>query len=325
MRTKRKQRAPRALQVAAGALTLAVPTTAIALQTAGAAQGATAGPTLRTQVSRSAIAFDSRVTVRGTAPTADAGRSVQLQFERAGSNRWHPMARGTIGSRGHFTLHATLERSGLLRAVSLGTAAAADTAGVTTTATGAPAPSNPQPISVHAGFRIPVRTYAVQAGRTISVRGRLAPDQAGRTVRLMTHSGRRWVTLARTRTGRRGGFDLHYRMPGSGTHWLRVSFRGDRANRGTWAHAGRVTGMVPQVASWYSDGGNTACGFHAYYGVANRTLPCGTKVTFAYGGHTVTATVDDRGPYVGGRTYDLNQNVARVLGMYGVATVLASI
>ena len=69
---------------------------------------------------------------------------------------------------------------------------------------------------------------------------------------------------------------------------------------------------------------HTACGFHAYYGVANKTLPCGTKVTFAYGGRTVTATVDDRGPFVAGREWDLNQNTAAALGMGGVATVWSS-
>ena len=65
----------------------------------------------------------------------------------------------------------------------------------------------------------------------------------------------------------------------------------------------------------------TACGFHAGYGVANSTLPCGTKVTFRYGGRTVTAVVDDRGPFVGGREWDLNQNTAGALGFGGVATV----
>jgi rare lipoprotein A (peptidoglycan hydrolase) len=78
------------------------------------------------------------------------------------------------------------------------------------------------------------------------------------------------------------------------------------------------------VASWYDDVGNTACGFHATYGVANKTLPCGAKVTLSYGGRTVVSTVDDRGPYVYGRSFDLNQNTARYLGMWGVAQVLAS-
>ena len=76
--------------------------------------------------------------------------------------------------------------------------------------------------------------------------------------------------------------------------------------------------------SVYNDAGSTACGFHVHFGVANKSLPCGTKVTFSHGGRSVVATVDDRGPYVAGRDYDLNQNTAGALGMYAVATVLAS-
>jgi rare lipoprotein A (peptidoglycan hydrolase) len=39
----------------------------------------------------------------------------------------------------------------------------------------------------------------------------------------------------------------------------------------------------------------------------------------------VVATVDDRGPFVYGRTYDLDQRTAGALGMWGVATVYSSI
>jgi rare lipoprotein A (peptidoglycan hydrolase) len=85
--------------------------------------------------------------------------------------------------------------------------------------------------------------------------------------------------------------------------------------------AGSVNVLHPALASWYEDAGNTACGFHAGLGVANRTLPCGTKVTFQYGGRTVTAVVDDRGPYAGGREWDLNQATAAALGFGGVGTV----
>jgi rare lipoprotein A (peptidoglycan hydrolase) len=91
------------------------------------------------------------------------------------------------------------------------------------------------------------------------------------------------------------------------------------------AHTAAVVHLTPTIASWYYDEGNTACGFHAEYGVANKTLPCGTKVTLSYGGRTVVATVDDRGPYVYGREYDLDQNTATALGMSGVVTVYASI
>jgi peptidoglycan lytic transglycosylase len=59
--------------------------------------------------------------------------------------------------------------------------------------------------------------------------------------------------------------------------------------------------------------------------VANKDLPCGTQVTFDYGGRVVTPVVDDRGPYVGGRESDLNQNTAGALGFSGVDAVWSSI
>ena len=67
------------------------------------------------------------------------------------------------------------------------------------------------------------------------------------------------------------------------------------------------------LASWYHDAGDTASGYHVYYGVANKTLPFGTQVSFLYHGRRVTAVVDDRGPYVGSRMWDFNQNTAAAL------------
>jgi rare lipoprotein A (peptidoglycan hydrolase) len=80
-----------------------------------------------------------------------------------------------------------------------------------------------------------------------------------------------------------------------------------------------------ELASYYYDAGNTASGYHSYYGVANKTLPFGTHVTFAYHGTTVEAVVDDRGPYIGGRDWDLNQNTAQALGFDGVDVVRSSV
>lgn len=63
--------------------------------------------------------------------------------------------------------------------------------------------------------------------------------------------------------------------------------------------------------SWYGPnfyGQNTACGqvlTKTLLGVANRTLPCGTLVTFKWGSKTITVPVVDRGPYVSGRQWDL--------------------
>ena len=74
----------------------------------------------------------------------------------------------------------------------------------------------------------------------------------------------------------------------------------------------------PEI-SWYGPGfygQHTACGIVIQkdtVGVAHRTLPCGTKVTFRYGSRTVTTTVIDRGPYVSGRIWDLSHGLCVLL------------
>jgi rare lipoprotein A (peptidoglycan hydrolase) len=65
--------------------------------------------------------------------------------------------------------------------------------------------------------------------------------------------------------------------------------------------------------SWYGPdfyGRRTACGLamtKTLLGVAHRTLPCGTRITFRNpaNGRTLTLPVVDRGPYVSGRDWDL--------------------
>jgi len=171
-------------------------------------------------------------------------------------------------------------------------------------------------------------SFAVLEGQAIDVRGTLLPGIAGRWVRLQGRSGHRWTDLASARTGSRGGFSVHF-VPGdrggaggsAGSHPLRLLFSGDRANARSWRAIGRITVYNQSMASWYDDAGNTASGFHATFGVANRTLPFGTRVTFRYRARTVTAVVDDRGPFVSGRDWDLNQNTAAALGFTGVGTV----
>ena len=73
--------------------------------------------------------------------------------------------------------------------------------------------------------------------------------------------------------------------------------------------------------SWYGPnfyGQHTACGqilTTTLLGVANRTLPCGTLVTFKnpVNGRTITVPVVDRGPYVSGRQWDLTYATCRYL------------
>lgn len=79
--------------------------------------------------------------------------------------------------------------------------------------------------------------------------------------------------------------------------------------------------------SWYGPGfiGNTMAGGGTLeWGsmvVAHRSMRFGTRIEFAYNGRTCVAVVMDRGPYVGGRTFDLGPGTAAALGFSGVGTV----
>jgi rare lipoprotein A (peptidoglycan hydrolase) len=58
--------------------------------------------------------------------------------------------------------------------------------------------------------------------------------------------------------------------------------------------------------------------------VANKTLPCGTKLTLRNGRHTLRVRVIDRGPYVAGREFDLTQATARRLHFRGHGAILST-
>jgi rare lipoprotein A len=76
-------------------------------------------------------------------------------------------------------------------------------------------------------------------------------------------------------------------------------------------------------ATWYGPGlyGNTtACGQvlrPGTVGVAHRSLPCGTRVKFAYRGRQIVTRVIDRGPYSPGHAWDLTNGAREALGFEG--------
>lgn len=61
------------------------------------------------------------------------------------------------------------------------------------------------------------------------------------------------------------------------------------------------------------------------WGVANKTLPCGTMLVLTHGPNTVTVPVVDRGPYVAGRELDLSPAVKAALGCTDICTLLMRI
>jgi rare lipoprotein A len=85
------------------------------------------------------------------------------------------------------------------------------------------------------------------------------------------------------------------------------------------------------IATWFGPGfygRRTACGqllTPAVAGVANRTLPCGTLVTFSYRGRAVTVPVIDRGPYANGADWDLTSQAAQLLGVLDTVRVRAKV
>ncbi|MGH2857647.1 MAG: septal ring lytic transglycosylase RlpA family protein [Solirubrobacteraceae bacterium] len=285
------------------------------------------------------VGFGHAVTFSGRAPRADAHSRALLLMEPSPGAPWSPVAGTTIGRRGRFQFRVHPARSARYRALVRAPVSGAATApGAGALAPAEQSQAAPAPALALAGLRSsPARAVTVLArfslrhsrldllGRgRVHVTGRVVPGLSGRLVRLQSATGAGWRTVARDRTGRRGGFGLAYAAASTARQRLRLALAsGDRIGRSVRA-VGVVTVLQPSVASWYYDAGATACGFHATYGVANKTLPCGTRVRFRHGSRSVTAVVDDRGPFVAGREWDLSQTTAGALGFAGVGTVWAA-
>lgn len=167
----------------------------------------------------------------------------------------------------------------------------------------------------------------VSSGTTVTVRLRaLAADV--RTELRVRGSGR-LVASAEGDAGER------FRLHGEARHGERLRLIAMRAD-GAGGEQRRTLGTVirrklrPALASWYGPGlfGNrTACGqtlTAGLRGVAHKTLPCGTALTVRYRGRSTQAKVVDRGPFHGGREFDLTQATARAIGFGAVGTVHVS-
>jgi rare lipoprotein A len=317
----------RRVQLAAGALTLVAPTTAIALNQGSTNAFAVPQTSPQFKLSRHQIGYGDQITVAGAAAQATPGTPLALEYAPGvhGAS-WRKVAGAPVRSGGRFRMSIVLNRSGRLRVTG------GDVANATRKATApAPSPTSPvvtsspsQTVRVRAQLRVHAHGINKLDGQSVDIPGHLLPGVGGRVVHLDARVGRHWRSIAVAHTGSRGGFNLRYRTTDTGQRPLRVRFAGDHANTRVRDDAGTLTVYRPSVASWYYDSGSTACGFHATYGVANKYLPCGTHVTFRYGGRTVTATVDDRGPFVAGREWDLCQTTAGALHFGGVGTVWSS-
>jgi hypothetical protein len=172
-----------------------------------------------------------------------------------------------------------------------------------------------------------VSRHAVMRGEAVVLRGRVWPRGRHR-VKLVAHGPDGAVLKVRTRAN--GRFRARLSPDLSGNYAVRAYGVHDARSRGSASVTRRLTAYRAAAASYYGPGlyGNgVACGgtlLPGTLGVANKTLPCGTKVKLRYRGHTVTVPVIDRGPYVAGRDFDLTEATRERLRFPGVGTVLSN-
>jgi rare lipoprotein A len=184
-----------------------------------------------------------------------------------------------------------------------------------------------QPKRVQSHLSLHLSGHTVLSGNGVAVHGKVRPS--GRHRVKVVFSGPDARVLSTTSKAN-GTFALRWSPDGIGNYAVRAYGVHDRRTRGSVSKARRLTSYRQAGASYYGPGlyGNgVACGgtlMPGTMGVANKTLPCGTRVKLRYRGHSVTVPVIDRGPYVAGRDYDLTEAVKERLGFPGVGTVLAN-
>jgi rare lipoprotein A len=161
----------------------------------------------------------------------------------------------------------------------------------------------------------------VRAGQRVAVAGTATP---GSVASLQIRRRSRWRTIDRDRVAASGRYALRSRLHRTMSAPVRMAVGGLKRP------LGRVNVYRWASASWYGPGlyGNRlGCGgtlTPGRVGVAHKSLPCGSKVTLRHRGRTLSVRVIDRGPYVGGREYDLTEATARKLRFRGHGAILTT-
>ncbi len=160
----------------------------------------------------------------------------------------------------------------------------------------------------------------VRSGRTVTFRGHVSPASRRQVVVRVGGS------KLRTRTNERGGFRTEWRPSHAGVYAARARV----ADAPVRSRPVQVNVYRPAAASYYGPGlygGALACGgtlTAGTVGVANRSLPCGTRLTLRYGNRSVRVQVIDRGPFSGNREFDLTAATKAKIGFPPTGTVLTT-
>jgi rare lipoprotein A len=165
----------------------------------------------------------------------------------------------------------------------------------------------------------------VRAGSPALIHGRVTP--AGSRPVVIEVGGRKVKTVQSEQDGR---FRARWRAPRAGVFTARAIPRGGEPAQQGGSNSVRINVYRSAAASYYGPGlygGALACGGTlrpGTVGVANRSLPCGTKLTLRYGKRSVRVQVIDRGPFAGGREFDLTAATKARLGFPSTGMVLST-
>jgi hypothetical protein len=317
---KRRFRLRRRRIAAAALLPLAATITYPALG-AGAESGAQHA---RIDVSQHSVPFGDALQLAGSFP-GSARSPIDVRYRAKGAGAWHTVATDRTGASGRYRVRVKPGGSGYWRAELADVASTTPADPVSAVASEVDRDTGSERVKVRSRTRARVAGRNGTVGDRVVVRGKVSPAGAQRQV-VVSVGGQ----SQRTEAGRGGHFRVAWKAPRTGVFQVEARARSNRRATGSRDKAGRVTVYRPAAASWYGPGlyGNAlACGgtlSASTMGVANRSLPCGTKVHLRYGHRSVTVPVIDRGPFSGSREYDLTSATKQKLGFPDVGTVLTT-
>ncbi len=317
---KRRFRLRRRRLAAAALLPLAATMTT----TAFAGPPGAAGKSAQIDASKRSVAFGDPVTLEGSFPGA-GNAPIEIRYRAKRSDVWHTAAESHTGAGGAYDVQVRPDRSASWRAELSQARPVGDRPAPGAAPSGVDAGTGSERIRVRSRTRARIAGRHGLVGDRVEVHGRVTPAGAERRV-VVRIGGEKMNAHA----GRDGRFSVDWRARRTGAFRVEARARSNRTATGSRDRAGRLTVYRPAAASWYGPGlyGNAlACGgtlSASTMGVANRTLPCGTKVHLRYGDRSVTVPVIDRGPFAGGREYDLTAATKEALGFPDLGTVLTT-
>jgi hypothetical protein len=225
---------------------------------------------------------------------------------------------------------AALAASGGASAASSGGASDQSSSPGAATGTAGPKPGNVIVRATGNGITVTTRASGILS-RPQRFSGNAGPSAAGATIEIERRgreTGWTWQPTTHDTAASDGSFSATWPVNHIGRFAIRaVVERGQRAEIASSSPSLTIIVYRPSLATIYGPGfwgHKTACGqvLHTTtVGLANRTLPCGTKVAVYYHGRTMVVPVIDRGPYANGADWDLTEATSQALGITGTATV----